>query len=66
MTITIKDGPDVPVQVDGEAWMQKPGVIKIEHKAREYKLLKAWVENICVERMFKKQLRWSILAMFAI
>ena len=44
MTITIKDGPDVPVQVDGEAWMQKPGVIKIEHKAREYKLLKAWVE----------------------
>ena len=27
------DGPEkVPVQVDGEAWMQDPGVISVTHK----------------------------------
>lgn len=30
--ITIDEGADVPIQVDGEAWLQKPGIIKIQHK----------------------------------
>ena len=32
--ITIIGDEPVPVQVDGEAWLQKPGIIKIEHKNR--------------------------------
>jgi len=32
--ITIEDGAEVPIQVDGEAWLQKPGIIKIQHKNR--------------------------------
>lgn len=32
--ITIDEGADVPIQVDGEAWLQKPGIIKIQHKNR--------------------------------
>ena len=30
--ITIEEGAEVPIQVDGEAWLQKPGIIKIQHK----------------------------------
>lgn len=22
----------IPLEVDGEAWLQKPGIVKIEHK----------------------------------
>ena len=32
--ITIIGDDPIPVQVDGEAWLQKPGIIKIEHKNR--------------------------------
>jgi hypothetical protein len=32
--ITIIGDEPVPVQVDGEAWLQEPGIIKIEHKNR--------------------------------
>ncbi|XP_010144030.1 PREDICTED: diacylglycerol kinase eta-like, partial [Buceros rhinoceros silvestris] len=32
--ITIRGDEGVPVQVDGEAWIQPPGIIKIEHKNR--------------------------------
>uniref|UniRef100_A0A8C6Z7P0 SAM domain-containing protein n=1 Tax=Nothoprocta perdicaria TaxID=30464 RepID=A0A8C6Z7P0_NOTPE len=32
--ITIRGDEGVPVQVDGEAWIQPPGVIKIQHKNR--------------------------------
>lgn len=30
ITITGEEG--IPVQVDGEAWIQKPGIIKIKYK----------------------------------
>ena len=33
--ITIDEGADVPIQVDGEAWLQKPGIIKIQHKVNQ-------------------------------
>ena len=39
--ITIMNGDSVPIQVDGEAWLQKPGIIKIEHKNRVQMLAKA-------------------------
>lgn len=32
MVITIDGEDGVPVQVDGEAWIQKPGLIKIKYK----------------------------------
>ena len=32
--ITIRGDEPIPVQVDGEAWLQEPGVIKIQHKNR--------------------------------
>lgn len=32
--ITIRGDEGVPVQVDGEAWIQPPGVIRIQHKNR--------------------------------
>ena len=34
LKIIIGGNEPIPVQVDGEAWMQNPGVIKIEHKNR--------------------------------
>lgn len=34
MKITILGDEGVPVQVDGEAWVQPPGYIKIIHKNR--------------------------------
>ena len=39
--ITIMNGNSVPIQVDGEAWLQKPGIIKIGHKNRVQMLAKA-------------------------
>jgi len=32
--ITVSGDEGVPVQVDGEAWLQQPGVIYITHKNR--------------------------------
>jgi len=32
--ITVTGDERVPVQVDGEAWLQRPGVIYITHKNR--------------------------------
>lgn len=34
MKITILGEEGVPVQVDGEAWVQPPGMVKIVHKNR--------------------------------
>lgn len=34
MKITILGEEGVPVQVDGEAWIQPPGIVKIIHKNR--------------------------------
>nr|XP_038040335.1 diacylglycerol kinase kappa isoform X5 [Anas platyrhynchos] len=52
--ITIRGDEGVPVQVDGEAWIQPPGVIKIQHKNRAQMLtrdrafestLKSWEDK---------------------
>ncbi|NWR62467.1 DGKD kinase, partial [Bucorvus abyssinicus] len=52
--ITIRGDEGVPVQVDGEAWIQPPGIIKIEHKNRAQMLtrdrafestLKSWEDK---------------------
>lgn len=32
--ITVLGDEDIPIQVDGEAWMQKAGIIQIVHKNR--------------------------------
>ncbi|CAH1781221.1 unnamed protein product [Owenia fusiformis] len=52
VTITIIGDEGVPVQVDGEAWVQPPGFIKIVHKNRAQMLTR--------DRSFEEQLRlWS-------
>ncbi|XP_053129577.1 diacylglycerol kinase delta-like isoform X2 [Hemicordylus capensis] len=52
--ITIRGDEGVPVQVDGEAWIQPPGMIKIQHKNRAQMLtrdrafestLKSWEDK---------------------
>ncbi|NXN29203.1 DGKD kinase, partial [Nycticryphes semicollaris] len=52
--ITIRGDEGVPVQVDGEAWVQPPGIIKIQHKNRAQMLtrdrafestLKSWEDK---------------------
>ncbi|XP_041051199.1 diacylglycerol kinase eta isoform X2 [Carcharodon carcharias] len=52
--ITISGDEGVPVQVDGEAWIQPPGIIKIQHKNRAQMLtrdrafestLKSWEDK---------------------
>ncbi|XP_023806266.1 diacylglycerol kinase eta isoform X2 [Oryzias latipes] len=53
--ITILGDEGVPIQVDGEAWVQPPGVIKIQHKNRAQMLtrdrafentLKSWEDKL--------------------
>ncbi|KAJ8282553.1 hypothetical protein COCON_G00050720 [Conger conger] len=53
--ITILGEEGVPIQVDGEAWIQPPGVIKIQHKNRAQMLtrdrafentLKSWEDKL--------------------
>ncbi|XP_076435509.1 diacylglycerol kinase delta-like isoform X2 [Babylonia areolata] len=57
--VTILGDEPVPVQVDGEAWMQPPGYIRIVHKNRAMMLtrdrmfenvLKSWSEKQKMER----------------
>lgn len=45
MKITIFGDEGVPVQVDGEAWVQPPGIIKIVHKNRAQMLTRDRVCN---------------------
>ena len=40
MKITILGEEGVPVQVDGEAWVQPPGFVKIIHKSRAQMLVR--------------------------
>ncbi|XP_064166789.1 diacylglycerol kinase eta isoform X2 [Anguilla rostrata] len=53
--ITILGDEGVPIQVDGEAWIQPPGIIKIQHKNRAQMLtrdrafentLKSWEDKL--------------------
>ncbi|XP_061917633.1 diacylglycerol kinase eta isoform X1 [Entelurus aequoreus] len=53
--ITILGDEGVPIQVDGEAWIQPPGVIKLQHKNRAQMLtrdrafentLKSWEDKL--------------------
>ncbi|XP_043927637.1 diacylglycerol kinase eta [Protopterus annectens] len=57
--ITILGDEGVPIQVDGEAWIQPPGVIKIVHKNRAQMLtrdrafentLKSWEDKLKYEK----------------
>lgn len=43
--ITILGEEGVPVQVDGEAWIQPPGIVKIVHKNRAQMLTRDRVMN---------------------
>jgi len=40
VTITILGQEGVPVHVDGEAWVQPPSVIRIQHKNRAQMLIR--------------------------
>ncbi|XP_072035014.1 diacylglycerol kinase delta-like isoform X2 [Amphiura filiformis] len=60
--ITIVGDEGVPVQVDGEAWVQPPGFLKIVHKNRAQMLvrdkqfettLKSWVDRKKIERQLQ-------------
>lgn len=44
--VTILGDEPVPVQVDGEAWMQPPGYIRIVHKNRAMMLTRDRVRHI--------------------
>ena len=46
MKITILGDEGVPIQVDGEAWIQPPGVIKIQHKNRAQMLTRDRVREL--------------------
>ncbi|XP_072126520.1 diacylglycerol kinase eta-like isoform X5 [Mobula birostris] len=51
--ITISGDEGVPVQVDGEAWIQPPGIIKIQHKNRAQMLTR--------DRAFESTLKsWEV------
>eukprot|EP00058_Branchiostoma_floridae_P018009 XP_002603498.1 hypothetical protein BRAFLDRAFT_220050 [Branchiostoma floridae] len=60
--ITIQGSESVPVQVDGEAWMQPPGYIRIVHKNRAQmltrdrafeKTLMSWTDKQKFEKMIQ-------------
>ena len=50
--ITILGDEGVPVQVDGEAWLQPPGLIRIVHKNR--------MQMLCRNRVLPFELQTSI------
>lgn len=45
--ITILGEEGMPVQVDGEAWLQPPGIIRLEHKNRAHMLIRDKVRTPC-------------------
>lgn len=49
--ITIKGDEGVPVQVDGEAWIQPPGIVQIIHKNRAQMLTRDRV-SVCDKLFF--------------
>lgn len=55
--ITILGEEGVPVQVDGEAWIQPPGIVKIVHKNRAQMLTRDRViTNTCVLSFYSEML----------
>lgn len=53
--ITILGEEGVPVQVDGEAWIQPPGIVKIVHKNRAQMLTRDRVmSNTCIKFLLEK------------
>ncbi|KJE88393.1 diacylglycerol kinase kappa [Capsaspora owczarzaki ATCC 30864] len=62
--ISFKSDEPIPIQVDGEAWLQAPGVIKITHKTRTQMLsrdkaflnmLRSWEEKQAVKTQLRRQ-----------
>lgn len=58
--ITIKGDEGVPVQVDGEAWIQPPGIVQIIHKNRAQMLTRDRV-SVCDKLFFFSQNIFFIL-----
>lgn len=60
--ITILGEEGVPVQVDGEAWIQPPGIVKIVHKNRAQMLTRDRVmTNTCIEFLLRNAPFFKIL-----
>lgn len=57
MKITIFGDEGVPVQVDGEAWVQPPGIIKIVHKNRAQMLTR---DRVCSKKHSSRLLQDSL------
>ena len=57
--ITILGDEGVPVQVDGEAWLQPPGLIRIVHKNRMQMLCRNRALERSLEAWQEKQQRYS-------
>lgn len=64
--ITILGDEGVPVQVDGEAWIQPPGIVKIVHKNRAQMLTRDRVRSSTSARggRTNTSLRSLLLALF--
>nr|CAH0109075.1 unnamed protein product [Daphnia galeata] len=60
--ITILGDEGVPVQVDGEAWLQPPGLIRIVHKNRMQMLCRNRALERSLEAWQEKQQRYQIVA----
>lgn len=58
--ITILGDEGVPVQVDGEAWLQQPGIIRIIHKNRVQMLCRNRSLEISLKSWEEKQRRQSV------
>ncbi|KAH0630740.1 hypothetical protein JD844_003923 [Phrynosoma platyrhinos] len=57
--ITIRGDEGVPVQVDGEAWIQPPGMIKIQHKNRAQMLTRDRVRGQRGAEKEREGCKWS-------
>ncbi|XP_046456788.1 diacylglycerol kinase delta-like isoform X6 [Daphnia pulex] len=60
--ITILGDEGVPVQVDGEAWLQPPGLIRIVHKNRMQMLCRNRALERSLEAWQEKQQRYQLVA----